>query len=210
MAIWLGGVAIIARPSPRADETIRALGAAGVAPTRRMGCLLSFMMFRVFTVPFRPTLGSPSALTPTAQIPNPPERPVVAHQDAQFWLLLSMLCVNVTDASACCNIADDRNVSGVIMQPQSVTRRLLSLANMVGLFFWSSLSDTSDARPPTDFFLCSRAPPVPPRHAGSVASSSSLRPHHACTGRLRTIPAYLRECFRPFRSADPRSLLNAW
>jgi MFS family permease len=230
MAIMgFGGGAMIASPLATMLMTRFAnVAPHGVAPTfMTMGALyFAFMMFGVFTVRVPPDGWRPSSR------PNPTPQPsyritegnVTASQaikTLQFWLLWVMLCVNVTAGIGVLGQASpmiQEMFPGVITATAAAGFvGLLSLANMVGRFFWSSLSDYIGRKATyATFFLLGAAlyALVPSTgHAGSVVLFviGYVIIMSMYGGGFATIPAYLRDMFGTIQvGAIHGRLLTAW
>src|SRR5262249_37972726 len=129
----------------------KATSPQGVAPTFVvMGLLyLAFMMFGVFTVRV-PREG----WKPAGWVPSPRANRMMtggnvtadrAITTPPFWLLWMVLCMNVTAGIGVLGQASpmiQEMFPGVISAASAAGFvGLLSLANMIGRFFWSSLSD---------------------------------------------------------------------
>jgi len=231
MAIMgFGGGAMIASPlSIKLMTYFRTATDVGVGKTFLvMGTLyFLFMMFGVFTV----------------RVPRPgwkPEgwtAPVKAHslvtthnvevntafRTPQFWLLWIILCMNVTAGIGILEQASPmiqelfKGAIGPVAAGGFVG--LLSLFNMGGRFFWSSISDYIGRKPTYFIFLALGAvlyfflPETGGDHLNNVklfvAISAVLLSMYG--GGFATIPAYLRDLFGTYNvSAIHGRLLTAW
>jgi MFS family permease len=233
MAIMgFGGGAMIASPlATLLMARFERISSHGVAPTFLvMGALyFAFMMFGVFTVRVPPENWHPEAgrqPTEAQRRAESREQSVnVTAQSAiktpQFWLLWIMLCVNVTAGIGVLGQASpmiQEMFPGVITATAAAGFvGLLSLANMVGRFFWSSLSDYIGRKATyATFFLLGAAlyALVPSTgHAGSVALFviGYVVIMSMYGGGFATIPAYLRDMFGTIQvGAIHGRLLTAW
>jgi hypothetical protein len=186
-----------------------------------------FMMFGVFTVRVPGEGWKPENWTApakaSAMITTRNVEVNAAFQTPQFWLLWIVLCFNVTAGI------------GIIEQASPMIQELfkgsigpvaaggfvglLSLFNMGGRFFWSSVSDYIGRKPTYCIFLALGAvlyfflPQTGGNHLNSVALFVGI----ACLllsmygGGFATIPAYLRDMFGTYHvSAIHGRLLTAW
>jgi MFS family permease len=232
MAIMgFGGGAMIASPlSTMLMAYFRSTTSTGVAPTFvTLGALyFTFMMFGVFTVRVprpdqRPT-GWMTAEHPRALVTPVMPGNVTANnaiRTPQFWLLWVVLCVNVT---AGIGVLGQASPMIQEMFPGAITAGaaagfvgLLSLANMAGRFFWSSLSDYIGRRAvyATFFALGAGLYAVVPStgRAGHVALfvGGYVVIMSMYGGGFATIPAYLRDMFGTIQvGAIHGRLLTAW
>jgi MFS family permease len=193
-----------------------------------MGTLyLLFMMFGVFAIrvpreDWKPQNWTPSA-KPQALITTHNVEVGTAFGTVQFWLLWVVLCTNVTAGI------------GIIEQASPMIQELfkgsispvaaggfvglLSIFNMLGRFFWSSVSDYIGRKPTYFIFFVLGAvlyfflPWTGADHLNSVFLFVSI----ACVllsmygGGFATIPAYLRDLFGTHHvSAIHGRLLTAW
>jgi MFS family permease len=185
----------------------------------------AFMLFGVITVRVPPSGWKPEGFIPPAQ----PKKLVtsanvdVSHawQTPQFWLLWVVLCFNVT---AGIGVLGQASPMIQEMFPGKISASaaagfvgLLSLFNLVGRFFWSSLSDHLGRKGTyliyfvlgTVLYAC-----VPTfGRMGSVilfvAGFSVILSMYG--GGFATIPAYLRDLFGTMHvSAIHGRLLTAW
>jgi MFS family permease len=115
-----------------------------------MGILyFAFMMFGVFTIHIPAPGWKPAGYVPSAQqsamISNQNVTVNTAMATPQFWLLLILLCMNVTAGIGILESASPmiQNLFGNRVNAAAAGGfvGLLSLFNMVGRFFWASLSD---------------------------------------------------------------------
>ena len=229
MAIMgFGGGAMIASPlSTLLMARFRSATAPGVAMTFvTLGILyFCFMMFGVFTVRV-----PPPGWTPRGWVPSEHPKPMVttgnvtanrAIRTPQFWLLWMVLCLNVT---AGIGVLGQASPMIQEMFPGSISASaaagfvgLLSLANMAGRFFWSSLSDYIGRKGVYATFFAlgavlyalvpstGRAGKVGLFVAGYVIILSMYG------GGFATIPAYLRDLFGTSQvGAIHGRLLTAW
>jgi MFS family permease len=230
MAIMgFGGGAMIASPlSTMLMTYFRSTSASpGVAPTfATMGFLyFLFMMFGVFTIRIPPPDWRPRGWNPAAR-PRPRvttgnvtvDRAVTT---PQFWFLWAVLCLNVT---AGIGVLGQASPMIQEMFPGSISVSaaagfvgLLSLANMGGRFFWSSLSDYIGRRAvyATFFALGAALYALVPStgKAGNVALfvAGYVVIISMYGGGFATIPAYLRDMFGTIQvGAIHGRLLTAW
>jgi MFS family permease len=221
-----GGGAMIASPlSVRLMAHFATPTSTGVAPTFvTLGVIyLAFMMFGVFTVRLPASGWTP---TPGRTMRRPVTSPNdVSANDAirtpQFWLLWTMLCVNVTagigvlgQASA---MIQETFTGRIGVEAAAGFVGLLSLANMGGRFFWSWLSDYIGRRATYGCFfalgvlLYATLPSL--GRAGSVALFvfCYVIILSMYGGGFATIPAYLRDMFGTAQvGAIHGRLLTAW
>jgi MFS family permease len=139
----------------------------------------------------------------------------------QFWLLWAVLCLNVT---AGIGVLGQASPMIQEMFPGAITASaaagfvgLLSLANMGGRFFWSSLSDFIGRKAvyATFFLLGALLYALVPRtgHAGNVVLfvAGYVVILSMYGGGFATIPAYLRDMFGTIQvGAIHGRLLTAW
>ncbi len=223
-----GGGAIIASPlSVRLMSHFRTDGGNGIASTFLTLSLLYFviMMFGVFTVRVPAAAWIPSAniAKRAASTSSAPTGMTVASavRTPQFWLLWTMLCVNVT---AGIGVLGQASAMIQEMFPGRITVAnaanfvvLLSLANLIGRFVWSSLSDLIGRRATYACFFALGAAayatiPTIGRSGNVVAFMVAY-----CIilsmygGGFATIPAYLRDMFGTLQvGAIHGRLLTAW
>lgn len=223
-----GGGAMIASPlSTMLMARFKDVAPQGVAPTFVvMGVLyFAFMMFGVFTVRvprdgWRPADSVPSEST-SGRITTANVTAERAITTPQFWLLWLVLCLNVT---AGIGVLGQASPMIQEMFPGRITPvaaagfvGLLSLANMAGRIFWSSLSDYVGRKAVyATFFLLGAAlyafVPITGRLgnvvlfvAGYVVILSMYG------GGFAAIPAYLRDLFGTVQvGAIHGRVLTAW
>jgi MFS family permease len=229
MAIMgFGGGAMIASPlSTMLMARFRTATAPGVASTFvTLGILyFCFMMFGVFTIrvprPDQRPAGWLTAEHPRALAAPGDVTAKRAIRTPQFWLLWAVLCLNVT---AGIGVLGQASPMIQEMFPGSISAAaaagfvgLLSLANMAGRFFWSSLSDfVGRRRVYATFFLLGAAlyalvPSI--GKAGNVALfvAGYVVIMSMYGGGFATIPAYLRDMFGTIQvGAIHGRLLTAW
>ena len=238
MAIMgFGGGAMIASPlSVTLMDHFRSANSIGVGETFLvMGAIyLAFMMFGVFTVRV-PTEGwKPEGWSPKPKSAKP-QMITTAHVDAdtaiktpQFYLLFAVLMLNVTagigvlgQASVMIQEMFSEATVGKQMAVSAAAAGgfvgLLSVFNMIGRFFWSSLSDRIGRKNTyTTFFLLGAALyfSIP-----SIGAAGSIVFFVLCFGLIitmygggfATIPAYLRDMFGTMQvGAIHGRLLLAW
>ena len=229
MAIMgFGGGAMIASPlSTLLMARFRSPGTTGVAATFvTLGVLyFCFMMFGVFTVrvprpDWRPA-GWVPADRPRAMVTTGNVTAARAIQTPQFWLLWVVLCMNVTAGIGVLGQASpmiQEMFPGLISASAAAGFvGLLSLANMIGRFFWSSLSDyIGRKRVYATFFALGAAlyASVPSLgRAGNIALfvAGYVVIMSMYGGGFATIPAYLRDMFGTIQvGAIHGRLLTAW
>ena len=223
-----GGGAMIASPlSVALMAHFKSPTSMGVAETFvAMGLIyFVFMMFGVFTV----RLPAPGWVPAGFVMKTGSNRMITAAnvevgeatRTPQFWLLWTMLCVNVT---AGIGIIEQASPMIQEMFTGKVTAivaggfvGLLSLGNMGGRFIWSSLSDRIGRRATyATFFLLGPALYATIPHAGAI---SSVPLFVLCCfviismygGGFATVPAYLRDMFGTMQvGAIHGRLLTAW
>jgi MFS family permease len=231
MAIMgFGGGAMIASPlSIKLMTFFRSSKDVGVGKTFLvMGTLyFLFMMFGVFTVRvpregWKPEGWAPSA-KPNAMITTHNVEVNRAFTTPQFWLLWIVLCTNVTAGIGIIEQASPmiqelfKGTIGPVAAGGFVG--LLSLFNMGGRFFWSSVSDYIGRKPTYFIFFALGAvlyfflPDTGGNHLNNVklfvAISAVLLSMYG--GGFATIPAYLRDMFGTYNvSAIHGRLLTAW
>jgi len=185
----------------------------------------AFMCFGVLTVRIPPPGWTPEGYVPPAQ---PKKLVTAAHVEVgkafgtpQFWLLWMVLCMNVT---AGIGVLEQASPMIQEMFPGKITASaaagfvgLLSLFNLVGRFFWSSLSDHLGRKwTYMIYFLLGMGlyALVPTfGRMGSVvlfvAGFCVILSMYG--GGFSTIPAYLRDLFGTMHvSAIHGRLLTAW
>jgi MFS family permease len=229
MAIMgFGGGAMIASPlSTTLMAYFKTDKVPGVALTFvTLGVLyFCFMMFGVFTVRIPRPEWRPRGWTPVerprSMITNANVTAARAIRTPQFWLLWVVLCMNVT---AGIGVLGQASPMIQEMFPGSISVAaaagfvgLLSLANMIGRFFWSSLSDYIGRKAvyATFFALGALLYAVVPStgRAGNVVLfvAGYVIIMSMYGGGFATIPAYLRDMFGSFQvGAIHGRLLTAW
>ena len=223
-----GGGAIIASPlSVRLMAHYRTPASNGIAATFLTLAVtyLCVMLFGVFTVRVPAADWTPSAaIAQRAKATRPAPSGMTAREAVrtlQFWLLWTMLCVNVT---AGIGVLGQASAMIQEMFPGRITVGnaarfvvLLSVANLIGRFVWSSLSDHIGRRATYAIFfalgaaLYASVPSV--GRSGSVvlfiAAYAIILSMYG--GGFATIPAYLRDQFGTLQvGAIHGRLLTAW
>jgi MFS family permease len=223
-----GGGAMIASPlSTVFMAHFRTPTSLGVAPTFvALGVMyFVFMMFGVFTVRvprdgWRPS-GWTAATTGSRMITQGNVLASQAITTPQFWLLWLVLCLNVT---AGIGVLGQASPMIQEMFPGAITASaaagfvgLLSLANMGGRFFWSSLSDAIGRKATyATFFLLGAALYALIPATGRAGSVGLFVLAYVIIismygGGFATIPAYLRDLFGGIQvGAIHGRLLTAW
>ena len=186
-----------------------------------------FMMFGVFTIRVPREGWKPEGWTP----PVKQNAMITAHNvevnsafvTPQFWLLWIVLCTNVTAGIGIIEQASPmiqelfKGTIGPVAAGGFVG--LLSLFNMGGRFFWSSVSDYIGRKPTYFIFFALGGclyfflPRTGANHLNSVklfvAIAAVLLSMYG--GGFATIPAYLRDMFGTYHvSAIHGRLLTAW
>jgi MFS family permease len=229
-----GGGAMIGSPLAVALMAhFKTPNSAGVAPTfLAMGALyFVFMMFGVFTVRlpapgwapagWNPATGAGGARGSRRTPPAPDVHVDEAIRTKQFWLLWAVLCLNVTAGIGVLGQASpmiQEMFPGVIGAAAAAGFvGLLSLANMVGRFVWSSCSDFIGRRGTyMIFFLLGAALYAAIPTTGRLGSVTYFVAFYAVIlsmygGGFATIPAYLRDLFGVMHvGAIHGRLLTAW
>ncbi|MBX6331046.1 MAG: OFA family MFS transporter [Gemmatimonadaceae bacterium] len=229
MAIMgFGGGAMIASPlSVALMAHFRTPTSVGVAPTFvTLGIIyFLYMMFGVFTVRLPAPGWKPARWTP----PAVPKKLVTtanvevneAMRTPQFWLLWAVLCLNVT---AGIGVLGQASPMSQEMFPGVVTVTaaagfvaLLSLANMLGRFGWSSLSDRIGRKATyTTFFvlgivLYALVPTTGRLHNVAAFVIGFVIIISMYGGGFATVPAYLKDLFGTMHvGAIHGRLLTAW
>ena len=229
MAIMgFGGGAMIASPlSVALMAHFRTPTSVGVAPTFvTLGIIyFLYMMFGVFTVRLPAPGWKPARWTP----PAVPKKLVTtanvevneAMRTPQFWLLWAVLCLNVT---AGIGVLGQASPMSQEMFPGVVTVTaaagfvaLLSLANMLGRFGWSSLSDRIGRKATyTTFFvlgivLYALVPTTGRLHNVAAFVLGFVIIISMYGGGFATVPAYLKDLFGTMHvGAIHGRLLTAW
>jgi MFS family permease len=229
MAIMgFGGGALIASPlATTLMAHFKTTSPQGVAPTFvAMGLIyFAFMMFGVFTVRVPAPGWTPSSADALRRANATPGGAQVIATKAittpQFWLLWVVLCLNVTAGIGVLGQASpmiQEMFPGVISESAAAGFvGLLSLANMLGRFAWSSSSDYIGRKATyATFFLLGAilygSVPATGR-AGSVALFvlGYVVIMSMYGGGFATIPAYLRDLFGVIQvGAIHGRLLTAW
>jgi MFS family permease len=229
MAIMgFGGGALIGSPLATAlMDHFKSPTSVGVAETfLAMGLIyLVFMMFGVFTVRVPPDGWKPTGYAPPSKSTDQVTIANVTADEAiktpQFWLLWGVLFLNVTAGI------------GVIAQASPMIQEifaghinastaagfvgLLSIFNLAGRFFWSSLSDRlGRKRTYMLYFGLGTVLYVLAPNAGRIGSVAAFVACFAIIlsmygGGFATIPAYLRDLFGTYQvGAIHGRLLTAW
>ena len=229
MAIMgFGGGAMIASPlSVWLMSLYRTTTSTGVAATfvTLAAVYLVVMMFGVFTVRVAPDgwvpVGHLPAAEPTARITTANVDVTTAMRTPQFWLLWTMLCVNVTagigvlgQASA---MIQEMFPGEVTVQRAAEFVALLSFANLAGRFLWSSLSDYIGRRATyATFFALGTALYASIPGIGRSGNVALFVLGYVVIlsmygGGFATIPAYLKDMFGSMQvGAIHGRLLTAW
>lgn len=223
-----GGGAIIASPlSVWLMAHFRTETSGGIAATFLTLALLYFvvMMFGVFTVRVPAADWAPSAAivrrAESTRSAAAGMTVAAAVRTPQFWLLWTMLCVNVTagigvlgQASA---MIQEMFPGAITVQDAASFVVALSLANLVGRFAWSSLSDhIGRRRTYATFFalgavLYAAVPSIGRSGNVAVFIIAYVVILSMYGGGFATIPAYLRDKFGTMQvGAIHGRLLTAW
>ena len=223
-----GGGAMIASPlSVTLMSHYRTPASTGVAETFvTLGVLyFLFMMFGVFTVRLPRPGWAPAGYVPRVARGIPATTGNVevnrAIRTPQFWLLWTMLCLNVT---AGIGVLSQASAMIQEMFPGAITVGaaagfvgLLSLANMGGRFLWSTLSDYIGRRATyATFFLLGAVLYAVVPSAGRMGSVALFVLCYAIIlsmygGGFSTIPAFLRDMFGTMQvGAIHGWILTAW
>jgi MFS family permease len=223
-----GGGAIIASPlSVWLMAHFRSDGSNGIAPSFLTLAALYFvlMMFGVFSVripadDWKPSDAIATRVERRVKVPTGVTARGAVRTRA-FWLLWTMLCVNVTagigvlgQASA---MIQEMFPGRVTVQQAASFVVLLSLANLVGRFAWSSLSDHIGRRATYfTFFALGAAVYASVPTIGRSGNILLFVVAYALIlsmygGGFATIPAYLRDRFGTMQvGAIHGRLLTAW
>jgi MFS family permease len=229
MAIMgFGGGALVGSPlAANLMEHYKSSTSVGVAPTfATMGAIyFVFMMFGVVTVRVPPPGWAPVGWVPKT---DPTKLAAGTHVTAdqavrtpQFWLLWGVLCLNVTAGIGVLSQASP--MIQEMFQPRVGAAAaagfvgLISLFNLLGRFFWASLSDKIGRRNTyTVYFVLGMGlyclVPVLGR-SGQLALfvAAVVVIFTMYGGGFSTIPAYLRDLFGvPQVGAIHGRLLTAW
>jgi MFS family permease len=223
-----GGGAMIGAPLANAllDHFHTATSVGVLQTFLAMGAIyFVFMLFGVVTVRLPPAGWKPPGYTAPAK----PQRLVTranvladqAVQTPQFYLLWAVLFLNVTAGIGILEQASPmiQELFGSRVSPAAAAGfvGLLSLFNMAGRFFWSSLSDYLGRKPTyAVYFLLGACLYAVVPSAGRMASVAPFIA--ACAvilsmygGGFATIPAYLRDLFGTVQvGAIHGRLLTAW
>lgn len=223
-----GGGAIIASPlSVWLMAHFRTATGNGIAPTflTLAAIYVVLMLFGVFTVRVPAEQWKPSeaiALRVSRSVPVPTGMTVRdAVRTREFWLIWTMLCMNVTAGIGVLGQASamiQEMFPGRITVPQAASFVvLLSIANLIGRFAWSSLSDLIGRRATyATFFLLGAALYATIPSVGRSGSIALFIAAYALIlsmygGGFATIPAYLRDRFGTLQvGAIHGRLLTAW
>ena len=231
MAIMgFGGGAMIGAPlSIKLMAFFKSAGDLGVGRTfLAMGTIyFIFMMFGVFTIRVPRDGWKPEGWTQPARanamITTHNVDVNTAFGTKQFWLLWIVLCTNVTAGIGIIEQASPmiqelfKGAIGPVAAGGFVG--LLSLFNMAGRFFWSTVSDYIGRKPTYFVFFALGAvlyfflPQTGANHLNSIALfvgiSAILLSMYG--GGFATVPAYLRDLFGTYHvSAIHGRLLTAW
>jgi len=231
MAIMgFGGGAMIGSPlSIKLMAMFKSAGDVGVGKTFLvMGTIyFIFMMFGVFTVRVPREDWKPEGWMPpvkaNAMITTHNVEVNTAFGTPQFWLLWVVLCTNVTAGIGIIEQASPmiqeffKGAIGPVAAGGFVG--LLSLFNMAGRFFWSSVSDYIGRKPTYFVFFALGAtlyyflPLTGADHMNSIALFVGIAVILLSMygGGFATVPAYLRDMFGTYHvSAIHGRLLTAW
>ncbi len=216
-----GGGALVA--APLEVELMARFEAPGVWQTFLVlaGVYLSFMLIGAAVVRVPPEGWAPPGWTPPPAAKMRGVDATAAVRTRQFWLLWLVLCLNVT---AGIGVLGQASPMIQEMFPGRIDAGaaagfvgLLSLFNMAGRFFWSSISDRIGRRATYAVFFALgvvlyAAVPV----AGQIGSVTLFVAGFAVIlslygGGFATVPAYLRDLFGTLQvSAIHGRLLTAW
>ncbi|MFP4090460.1 MAG: OFA family MFS transporter [Cyclobacteriaceae bacterium] len=237
MAIMgFGGGAMIASPlSVALMDFFSSASSVGVAQTFLVmgGIYFLFMMFGVFTVRvpaagWKPAGYEPSAKGSNKMITDADVDADTAIKTPQFWLIFAVLMLNVTAGigvlgQASVMIQEMFSVSDVGADAAIGTAAaagfvgLLSLFNMVGRFFWSSISDKIGRKNTYNiFFLLGAVLYFAVPSLGNMGSAVLFILAFCIImsmygGGFATVPAYLRDMFGTMQvGAIHGRLLLAW
>jgi MFS family permease len=222
-----GGGGMIGSPlATRLMDHFRGPSSPGVVETFGvMGLVyLAFMMFGVFTVRLPAPGWKPAGFTPKRNDRPAGQADFTANQAVQtpqFWLLWCVLFLNV---SAGIGVLGQASLMSQEMFPERVSASaaagfvgLLSLFNMVGRFFWSSLSDIIGRKATyAVFFSLGAVLYALTPQSGRIGSVLLFVAGYAVIlsmygGGFATIPAYLRDLFgTSYVGAIHGRLLTAW
>jgi MFS family permease len=231
MAIMgFGGGAMIGSPlSIKLMAMFKSVGDVGVGKTFLvMGTIyFIFMMFGVFTIRVPRDGWKPEGYTApvkaNAMITTHNVEVNTAFRTPQFWLLWVVLCTNVTAGIGIIEQASPmiqeffKGAIGPVAAGGFVG--LLSLFNMAGRFFWSSVSDYIGRKVTYFIFFALGAtlyfflPQTGANHLNSIALFVGIAVILLSMygGGFATVPAYLRDMFGTYHvSAIHGRLLTAW
>ena len=229
MAIMgFGGGAMIGSPlAVKLMEFFRTDTSVGVWETMLvMGFIyFCFMMFGVFTVRVPSEGWRPAGYKP----PSKPRKLITdknvdadtAIRTPQFWLLWVMLCVNVTAGIGVLGQASPmiQEMFEGIITPAAAGGfvGLLSLFNLIGRFFWSSLSDKIGRKMVYGIYfglgllLYASIPSLGRLDTAVFFVTTFAIIMTMYGGGFATIPAYLRDLFGTYQvGAIHGRLLTAW
>jgi MFS family permease len=221
-----GGGAMIASPlATSLMSRFADMAPQGVAPTFVLMGAMYFvlMLFGVFAVRVPPEGWQPAHVPRRAAAPQP-TRGVTADEAIRttpFWLLWAVLCLNVTAGIGVLGQASpmiQEMFPGTISPAKAAGFvGLLSLANMLGRFLWSSTSDYIGRRATyATFFLLGAIlyaliPTTGHLHSVTLFVLGYVIIMSMYGGGFATIPAYLRDLFGTLQvGAIHGRLLTAW
>jgi MFS family permease len=223
-----GGGAMIASPlSTRLMAFYKASSPQGIVPTFiTLGAIYFVaMMFGAFAVRVPREGWKPAGWSPSQrEASRMTTRDVTADQairTPQFWLLWMVLCMNVTAGIGVIGQASpmiQEMFPGRVTAAEAATFvATLSLANMIGRIFWSSLSDYVGRRGVyATFFLLGAALYSTVPVTGRIGNIALFVAGYVVIlsmygGGFATIPAYLRDLFGTIQvGAIHGRLLTAW
>jgi MFS family permease len=223
-----GGGAMIASPlATRLMARFDAASPHGVAPTFVVMGLLYFvvMMFGTFTVRVPSNEWTQQHARPTTRNAQRTTVLQVTATDAvttrQFWLLWMVLCMNVTAGIGVLGQASpmiQEMFPGVVSAAAAAKFvMLLSFANMLGRFAWSSFSDVIGRRTTYAIFfllgatLYALVPSTGRAHNITLFVLGYVVIMSMYGGGFATIPAYMRDLFGTIEvGAIHGRLLTAW
>lgn len=223
-----GGGAIIASPWSSAMLSAFGKGTDGIATTFLVHGIVYavFMTLGVLLVRVPPPGWAPAGWTPAAVAENTGSIRVSANnalRTPQFWLLWIVLCLNVTagigilqKASPMIQDFFSGTSTPVVAAAATGFVSLLSLANMLGRFVWSALSDRTGRKNIYRLYLgVGAAAYLVLLFAGDssvalfVVAAMLLMSFYGAG--FSTIPAYLKDLFGTFEvGAIHGRLLTAW
>ena len=219
-----GGGAMIASPLATTLMSRYATAAPnGVWPTFVTMGLVYFvvMMFATFTVRIPQNDAAVAGSADAAPSTAPQVTAAQAIRTRQFWLLWTVLCMNVTAGIGVLGQASpmiQEMFPGVVSAAAAGTFVvLLSFANMAGRFAWSSFSDVIGRRATySTFFLLgavlyAMVPITGRTHSIVLFVAGYVVIMSMYGGGFATIPAYLRDLFGTIQvGAIHGRLLTAW